>query len=111
MELVNEYCSYCFRDGLLKLLKAVDDACVSLQADHATRLRKRIVAYMRLERYYANKHGFSWVYDDSVKEQKEIYVYRRGALKRRIWSVLYLNPRTDLIFKFQSKLGRWLRRD
>ena len=66
---------------------------------------KRSIAMNRLEKWYATKRGYSWVEKESSSESVENYMYRRGTLKRRIWSVLYLKIRSRPLFAFQKQLG------
>jgi len=102
LELVNEYCSYCYRDGLLKVLVGLER---HKDKPECQALIFKVNAQLRLERWYARKAGFFWVSDNSSKLLLEEYMYRRGSLKRRIWSVLYLNLRPDAFFKLQQQFG------
>ncbi len=98
--LVNEYCSYCYRDGLLKLLTVIDSQKTAYKS-----FRSKVNALLRLERWYSRKAGFFWVSENSSRLLLEEYMHRRGSLKRRIWSVLYLTVRPDAFFRFQQQFG------
>ena len=102
LTLVNEYCTYCYRDGLLKALVGLER---HKNKPECQTMISKVNAQLRLERWYARKAGFFWVSDKSSKLLLEEYMYRRGSLKRRIWSVLYLNLRPDAFFKLQQQFG------
>lgn len=102
---VDEYCTYRFRDGLARLAKAAREIDEHSNDDVLTVFNRRLAAYARLEHWYSQKVGYSWVDRRSVSENVEAYLYRRGALKRRIWRVLYLNVRVKPLFTFQQQLG------
>lgn len=103
LDLVNEYCSYCFRDGLLRVLSEIQKVgdYHRVMPNAYWQLQK----FLRFNRWYASKAGFFWVNDESDAALQEEYIYRRGALKRRISSVLYLDPRSDFFFGIRQQFA------
>lgn len=106
LKLVDEYCTYRFRDGLsnLMLVATEMDPRLTPQVDYVKFLR-RCVALNRLERWYARRRSYAWIDEMSTNDEVERYMYRRGTLKRRLWSVLYLKIRGRPLFAFQRQLG------
>ncbi|MCX6125368.1 MAG: hypothetical protein NTV34_11575 [Proteobacteria bacterium] len=106
LKLVDEYCTYRFRDGLSSLMLVATEMDPRL-APHVDYVRflKRCVAMNRLERWYATGRGYAWIDEMSSDDEVERYMYRRGTLKRRLWSVLYLKIRSRPMFAFQRQLG------
>lgn len=106
LKFVDEYCTYRFRDGLSSLMRIATEIDPRLvpQVDYLAFLR-RCVAMNRLERWYACKRGYAWIDENSTDDEVESYMYRRGTLKRRIWSVLYLKIRDRPLFAFQRQMG------
>lgn len=106
LRFVDEYCTYRLRDGLSTLMRIATEIDPRLvpQVDYHSFLR-RCVAMNRLERWYARKRKYPWIDETSTDDEVESYMYRRGILKRRIWSVLYLKIRGRPMFEFQRQLG------
>lgn len=106
LRFVDEYCTYRFRDGLSSLMRIATEIDPRLvpQVDYLAFLR-RCVAMNRLERWYAKKRKYAWIDEHSSDDEVESYMYRRGILKRRIWSVLYLKIRSRPMFEFQRQMG------
>ena len=102
---VDEYCTYRFRDGLARLIKAINSLDEDFAGPSLERFKRKLTAYARLEHWYAERAGFQWVDRLSSSITVENYVHRRGALKRRVWRVLYLNIRIKPLFSFQQQLG------
>jgi len=102
---VDEYCTYRFRDGLARLIKALGELDEDIAGASLKKFNRRLAAYARLEHWYAERAGFMWVDRQSSQDLVETYVHRRGALKRRVWRVLYLNIRVKPLFAFQQQLG------
>jgi hypothetical protein len=106
LRFVDEYCSYRFRDGLSSLMRmALEIDPHSVPQIKYQAFLNRCVALNRLECWYTKRRGYSWVDDASTVDDIEAYMYRRGTLKRRIWSVLYLKIRGRPLFAFQRQLG------
>lgn len=106
LRFVDEYCTYRLRDGLSTLMRIATEIDPRLvpQVDYHSFLR-RCVAMNRLERWYARRRKYPWIDQTSTDDEVESYMYRRGILKRRIWSVLYLKIRSRPLFEFQRQLG------
>lgn len=102
---VNEYCSYIFRAGLLRLSYFLDSLGPAVDRDGLEGIRSKLKTYMRLERWYSYKAGFFWITEESAQESREQFLFRRGVLKRRIWSSLYLNTRKKPLFAVQRQIG------
>src|SRR5690606_35902638 len=74
-------------------------------SDQVARLKRRLLVHIRLERWYARKCNYSWIEPDSPTVARERFVSRRGDLKKRVWSVLYLDARTDTLTKLRKHMG------
>ncbi len=108
LNFVNEYCSYAYRDSMIVLLQGLDQLRDVYPAPEVIRLRRRLLASLRLERWYSRKMGYFWVEAESSFEYQERYVSHRSALKRRVWSVLYLDARSKPLFAIQRQFGAML---
>lgn len=98
---VDEYIVNNIHDFLLKAQKSFDT-----HAGAQTREWRSIVrARMRALRIYSRQKGYQWIDDKSDEIELETYLHRRGFLKRRVWSALYLNTRTKSLFKIQRQAG------
>lgn len=102
---VNEYCSYIFRAGLLRLATSLETFGARIDCEEQRRLLQRLAVYVRLERWYSKRMNFYWIGETSSMQEREGFLYRRGFLKRRIWSSLYLNSRTKPLFSVQKQIG------
>lgn len=102
---VNEYCSYIFRAGLLRLSHFLESMEGRVECEEYRNLRQKIFVFVRLERWYSKQSNFFWVDEHSTQEEREGFLYRRGLLKRRIWSSLYLNSRIKPLFSVQKQVG------
>ncbi len=103
--LVSEYCAYGFRDGLLFIQRMLDENAKLFEDLASLKLRRRIKALLRHERWYARRAGIYWTEEGDAFDQLERYVLRRSELKRSIWRVLYLNVRSTKIFRMQRQFG------
>ena len=103
--LIDEYVSYGYRDGLLMLLQVLQERSDLLRETAQQTLERKLRAFIRLERWYAAKHQYGWVEYSSTVNEREEYVYRKSSLKKRAWSVLYLNPRPEAFFELQKQLA------
>jgi hypothetical protein len=98
---VDEYILNNIHDFLLKAQKSFD-----LHGGAQTKEWRAIVrARLRALRIYSRQNGFQWIDDKSDEIELETYLHRRGFLKRRVWSALYLNTRTKSLFKIQRQAG------
>ncbi|SMF25306.1 hypothetical protein [Pseudobacteriovorax antillogorgiicola] len=96
---IDEYLVIVLRDFLLKSLDR-------LQRDIPDPfLLKKISSHLRLLRWYSSKMGLYWVDDSSSDDEKLEYSYHRGLLKRVIWSALYIETRTQPLFKLRRQMG------
>ena len=98
---VDEYVLNNIHDFLLKAQKSFD------QHGGAQTRDWRLLARARLRglRIYCRQHKYLWIDDKSEEIELETYLHRRGFLKRRVWSALYLNTRTKSLFKIQRQAG------
>ncbi|MBC7661015.1 MAG: hypothetical protein H7249_15060 [Chitinophagaceae bacterium] len=98
---VDEYILNNIHDFLLKSQKSFD-----LHAGAQTRAWRTIVRLrIRALRIYSGQHNYLWIDDKSEEVELETYLHRRGFLKRRVWSALYLNTRPKSLFKIQRQAG------
>ncbi len=77
-------------------------------SDLRDRWRRRLKAILRMIRMYARQRNYIWVDSKSPSLQLEQYFYRRGLLKRRIWSAIYLDTRTKPLFFIQRQASAML---
>ena len=105
---VDEYCSYIFRDAIFETLEALDEMKSRDPKGEYGGAFDRVLAYCRLEHGYASKAGFYWCHHDQPLETIQKYLYRRDALKRRIWACLYLQHSRKPIHRLQKQLGPML---
>ncbi len=98
---VDEYVLNNIHDFLLKAQKSFD-----LHGGAQTKEWRSIArARLRGLRIYSRHLGYLWIDDKSDEIELETYLHRRGFLKRRVWSALYLNTRTKSLFKIQRQAG------
>ncbi|MBC7533360.1 MAG: hypothetical protein H7318_17450 [Oligoflexus sp.] len=98
---VDEYVLNNIHDFLLKAQKSFD-----LHSGVQHREWRGIVrARLRALRIYSRQNNYLWIDDKSEEIELETYLHRRGFLKRRVWSALYLNTRTKSLFKLQRQAG------
>ena len=102
---VNEYCSYSYRDALVSLLGTLQLFQSKGGESFTKGVQDRLFAAIRLERWHSRKMGYYWIEAESSVEYQERYVNHRSALKRRVWSVLYLDARTKPLFAIQRQTG------
>jgi len=102
--LIDEYCYYRLRDGAAYLLLISED----FRRDGAEELHSYTQALADIVAFhdeYAVKAGYLHITPDSPPSVRERFMHRRGELKRRIWSVLFLEVRTEPTFAFQRQVG------
>lgn len=71
-------------------------------------MNREIKVRLRLLRWYAHHRGFFWLEAQTPDSEIEDYIYKKAALKREIWSSLYLETRAQSLFKFRKQLGAML---
>lgn len=98
---VDEYILNNIHDFLLKSQKSFD-AHGGIQNKE---WRSIVRARLRALRIYSRQNNYQWIDDKSEEIELETYLHRRGYLKRRVWSALYLNTRTKSLFKIQRQAG------
>jgi hypothetical protein len=104
--IVNEYCHYRFRDGLARLLVMYEG--IAEHTEEAVRFRELIAKLAAEAKAYGALQGYVEINAETSLQTKEHYMHRRGQLKRRIWSVLFLEIRTQQLFTFQRHFGAML---
>ncbi len=106
LKFVDEYCTYRFRDGISNLMRCVTklDGRLINGPEYDTFIR-RCLALNRLECWHAKRREYAWIDAASTTSEVEKYMHRRGILKRRLWSILYLKVRERPLFAFQRQLG------
>jgi hypothetical protein len=98
---VDEYILNNIHDFLLKSQKAFD----THGGTHTREWRAIVRARLRGLRILSRQNNYLWIDDKSEEIELETYLHRRGFLKRRVWSALYLNTRTKSLFKIQRQAG------
>jgi hypothetical protein len=102
-DLVDEYIVFVMRDFLLASLEALKDFRIARRV--RTRIQNQLRVYLRALRIYAHRCDYFWPEDQSTEEDLENFQYRRGLLKRKMWSSLYLDPRVKPLFTLQKQAG------
>lgn len=105
LKLVDEYCTYRIRDGLTRLSKTLARLQRRGELPELDTLERTLAAHARFDHWYSVKKSYAWITRASDELTIERHVFRRGALKRRVWQVLYLDVRTRPLFAFQQQLG------
>lgn len=105
MKLIDEYCSYRLRDGLLFIQQTVDELLLLTTSEELNHLKKLILDSLIAERQYSKSMNYFWLDENSSERYLEDYVKRRGKLKRRIWSVLFLESHKNRFFHLQKNFG------
>ncbi|MFK7822880.1 MAG: hypothetical protein AB8G05_01900 [Oligoflexales bacterium] len=103
-----EYSHYRFREGLAKLIHAVDDLSPALPADSFKQLRKRLLVWVRLQRIYASSFGFLWLDEKASETEREEYFSKLNSLKKRMWQPLYLEVKPRKSFLLRKQLAYML---
>lgn len=98
---VDEYIVNNIHDFLLKAQKSFDAHAGAQTKEWRAIVRSRL----RALRIYSRQNAYPWIDDKSDEIELEVYLHRRGFLKRRVWSALYLNTRTKSLFKIQRQAG------
>lgn len=105
LKLVDEYCTYRIRDGLTRLSKTLVRLQRRGELPELDGLERTLAAHARFDHWYSLKKSYAWITRASDDLTIERHVFRRGALKRRVWQVLYLDVRTRPLFAFQQQIG------
>ncbi|MBP9706584.1 MAG: hypothetical protein KBD78_03010 [Oligoflexales bacterium] len=105
LQLVEEYCSYVFRDCTTWIKIALDNAQIIQTRSDISDLRKNLADVMKKERNYYKSQEFSWIDKYSTEYEKEQYLRRRRFLKKHLWSVLYLDVRKNPSLQFRRQFG------
>jgi hypothetical protein len=106
LALVDEYCFYRLKDSLAHLLLITQHLKTSFPApEQVAHFRSTLREILESNDQYARKNGFLVVSSEDDKKVRELYIRRRGELKRRMWSILFLDLRSVPIFTFQQQFG------
>jgi hypothetical protein len=103
---VDEYCTYQFRYFLAQIANEISTAPGVLKLQTVIKLRSKISAWSRLERYHSRRSRYLWADRASSEDEAEEFFERQGMLKYRIWSVLLLAARTEPLFAFRLQVGK-----
>ena len=101
--IVDEYLINLIKDFLLFASFSLKDLVISRKL--RINLRKKIKIKLRGLRILAKQNNYLWVDDDSSQSELEKYQYKRGLLKRKVWSALYLDSRVKPLFALQKQVG------
>ncbi len=106
LALVDEYCFYRLKDSLAHLLLMFDKlSSLTPPLAETAIFQQRMGEILKKNDNYARKNGFLVVHPEDDKKIREQYIRRRGELKRRMWSILFLDLRSVPIFTFQQQFG------
>lgn len=108
MRLIDEYCYYRLRDGLAALLKMTSQERGRFDSPshpQAARFFALVARLLDSHDKHAEQQRYLLISDRSPARAKEHYLHRRGELKRRIWSVLFVEIRNKPLFAFQRQFG------
>lgn len=101
--LVDEYIVQNYRDFILGVMQKIEP--IRLTREDATLIKRLLKKHLRALRIYSKQKGYQWVDSESSKEELEVYLFRKGLLKRKIWSALYLDARSKPLFRLQKQVG------
>ena len=110
LRLVDEYLYYRLRDGVAVMVRAAADvmsACRAPAVAYADFVERVRVLLGRNDEH-AHSAGFLVISPESPANEREAFIQRRGELKRRVWSVLFLDMRATPMFKLQSQISAML---
>lgn len=102
---IDEYCYYRLRDGVAYLLQLSKSLRATTHSAEAAALMTGVHELLAAHDAHARASGYIVMAPDSPLALKELFLYRRGELKRRIWAVLFLEARTEPLFAFQRQTG------
>lgn len=106
VSIVDEYIVHITKDFLLQATDALDR--LKLSRKTRFRLQHKCRAALRGLRMYCRRSSYIWIDDRNSAGDLEDYQYRRGLLKRKVWSSLYLDPRVKPLFAIQKQAGAML---
>lgn len=104
IRLTNEFFSY----RICESLSRVKSNYLSLGDKLGTeekKLSQRISDFVKQEHKISSHNRYIWLKKDSSTKDREKFLVRYSALRRRMWSVLFLSVRTKRFFNFQKQLG------
>lgn len=102
-DLVDEYIVQVYKDFLLNTMEKLE--LVRLVREDRKSLKRLFKTHLRALRVYARSMGYAWVDSESSTQELENYLFRKGSLKRKIWSALYLDARSRPLFRLQKQVG------
>lgn len=105
-DLVDEYIVHILRDFLLSCLEKVES--LKINRKDRSKIYKSIQLRLRGLRIYCKRQKYDWVDSNSEKRDREKYLFRKGWLKRKVWSALYLDARSKPLFRLQQQIGAML---
>lgn len=108
LRLIDEYCYYRLRDGTAYLLLMAEDLAKLDPAADVARYIGDMRGLVARHDAYAQRAGYLVLRSDSPLSVRERFMHRRGELKRRVWSALFLDLRTEPLLAFQRQTGAML---
>ncbi len=100
---VDEYVFMVSRDFIFELQRLSQ-----LITNNIATMNHDIKARIRLLRWYARKRDFLWLETQTPDSTIEDYIHRKAALKKEIWSSLYIETRSQSLFKLRKQMGSML---
>lgn len=105
-DLVDEYIVHILKDFLLSNLQKVES--LKINRKDRSKIYKTIQLHLRGLRIYCKRHKYDWIDSSSEERDREKYLFRKGWLKRKVWSALYLDARSKPLFRLQQQIGAML---
>ena len=105
LSLVDEYCYYRLKDSLAHLLLITQEWRQTFDLPEVEIFQERLSSTIHMNDTHARQSRFMVISPNDDKKFRERYMRRRGELKRRMWSVLFLDLRSVRIFTFQQHFG------
>lgn len=105
LSLVDEYCYYRIKDSLAHLLLITEEWRKDENQPEVCIFHEALRSNLKKNDDHAREQGFMLTSPGDDMRYRERYVKRRGELKRRMWSILFLDLRTVPIFTFQQHFG------
>ncbi len=104
LRLIDEYAFSCLYNGLLEILRLVQ----SIGAEETEKVKvyqARMRAHVDGIQSLSKSRQYMQIHAGSSLIEKEAYVMRQGALKRRVSQVLFLSMKEKTSFAFQRQFG------
>ena len=107
INLVNEYCFYCFREGLARLSQALL-SCEYIVNARKGSLERSLRVWARWLSWYSDRKNYIRLEAKSILEEKEGFAFRFTFLKKHMEQVLFLDMKPRPGFTLQRQIAPML---